>query len=126
MLTITKGGKKFVLVPIKQWEKITVAEMPPIPEADAEGNVPAVAYAQASIARQIISERTALGLSQAELARRAGIRVETLNRIEKAKVVADTATIVKIEAVLKQVEKRGLGRFIEGGEVRIQRRPRSN
>lgn len=84
--------------------------MPPLPEPDAEGNVPAVAYAQASIARQIITERTALGLSQAELARRAGIRIETLNRIEKAKVVADTATIVKIDAVLHPIAKRRTAR----------------
>ena len=53
-----------------------------------------------SQARQIILERTALGLSQAELARRAGVRVETLNRIERAKVTADTATIAKIDKAL--------------------------
>jgi transcriptional regulator with XRE-family HTH domain len=39
-------------------------------------------------------------LSQAELARRAGIRVETLNRIEKAKVTADVATMEKIDRAL--------------------------
>lgn len=103
METITKGGKRFVLVPEKVWKKMIVVEMPPLPKADDQGNVPAVEYAKASIARQIITGRTALGLSQAELARRARIRVETLNRIEKARVVADTATIVKIEAVLKPV-----------------------
>jgi ribosome-binding protein aMBF1 (putative translation factor) len=102
MQTITKAGKTFVLVPIKQWEKLSKTQLPALPKADAHGNVPAVEYARASIARQIISERTALGLSQAELARRARIRVETLNRIEKAKVVADTATIAKIDAALKR------------------------
>jgi transcriptional regulator with XRE-family HTH domain len=47
----------------------------------------------------------AVGLSQAELARRAGIRVETLNRLEKARHIPDQATFDKIDAVLKRAEK---------------------
>jgi DNA-binding XRE family transcriptional regulator len=39
-------------------------------------------------------------LTQAELARRAAIRPETLNRIEKGKTTPDTATIAKIGRVL--------------------------
>jgi transcriptional regulator with XRE-family HTH domain len=46
-----------------------------------------------------------VGLSQAEVARRAGIRPETLNRIEKAKVTADTATVTKISRVLDKAER---------------------
>jgi ribosome-binding protein aMBF1 (putative translation factor) len=102
METIIRGGKKFVLVPAGQWKKITGAELPRLPREDARGNVPAVEYARASIARQIIAERIAAGLSQAELARRAGVRVETLNRIEKAKVTADIATVAKIDKALKK------------------------
>ena len=34
-----------------------------------------------------------------------GIRVETLNRIEKARVTADTATIAKIDRALKHAER---------------------
>jgi len=44
------------------------------PPADALGNRPAVAFARVSIARSIIAERKAAGLSQQELARRAGVR----------------------------------------------------
>ena len=52
---------------------------------DADGTHPAKEYMLASLARKIIRHRRMLGLSQAELARRAGIRPETLNRIEQGK-----------------------------------------
>ena len=107
METLVRDGKKFVLVPEKQWKKITGTQMPPLPRADADGNVPAIEYARASIARQIIAERMASGLTQAELARRAGVRVETLNRIEKAKVTADTATVAKIDKALRKSNREG-------------------
>ena len=67
--------------------------IPPLPRPDAEGNVPAVEYARASLARKIIQARRAAGWSQAELARRAGVRPETLNRIERGRNTPDTATI---------------------------------
>jgi DNA-binding XRE family transcriptional regulator len=68
--------------------------------ADASGNMPAIGFARATIARGIIRDRTAAGLSQAALARLAHIRVETLNRIEKTKVTADPATISKLDRAL--------------------------
>jgi transcriptional regulator with XRE-family HTH domain len=39
--------------------------------------------------------------AQVELARRAGIRPETLNRIEKGKTTPDVATIAKIDRALE-------------------------
>ena len=64
----------------------------------------AVAYARASLARKIIKSRRDRGLSQAELSRRAGIRAETLNRIEKGRTTPDVATIAKIERALESTE----------------------
>lgn len=75
---------------------------PVLPRPDAQGNYPAVEYARASLARKIIKARRQAGLTQAELARRAAIRPETLNRIEKGKTTPDTATIVKIERALDE------------------------
>jgi transcriptional regulator with XRE-family HTH domain len=57
---------------------------------------------RAIIARGIIRDRVAAGLSQAGLARRAGIEPATLNRIERAKVTPDEATIRKIDKAIKQ------------------------
>jgi ribosome-binding protein aMBF1 (putative translation factor) len=74
------------------------------PKPDAHGNYPAVEYARASLARKIIKARRILGLSQVELARRAAIRPETLNRIEKGRTSPDTATIAKIERALEMAQ----------------------
>jgi transcriptional regulator with XRE-family HTH domain len=64
--------------------------------------VDALAYSRASIARDIVRERKRLGLSQAELARRAGIRPETLNRIEKLKTSPATRILEQIDKALSR------------------------
>jgi transcriptional regulator with XRE-family HTH domain len=74
------------------------------------GNYPAVEALRAGLARKLIRRRWAVGLSQAEVARRAGCRPETLNRIERAKVTADTATITKIDRVLGRAETEQSGK----------------
>jgi ribosome-binding protein aMBF1 (putative translation factor) len=81
-------------------------DLPPLPKADADGNVPALEYARASLARKLIIQRKARGWSQAELARRAGVRMETINRLERARHTADPQTARKIEAALETVRHR--------------------
>lgn len=71
---------------------------------DAHGNYPAIEALQVSIARSILRHRRALGLTQADLARRAGIRPETLNRIEKAQHSPSVPTVDRIDRALKAVE----------------------
>ena len=80
----------------------TEVEMPELPEADANGDRPALPFMRAIIARGIIRDRVAAGLSQAALARLAGMEPATLNRIERAKVTPDEATIRKIDKAIKQ------------------------
>jgi ribosome-binding protein aMBF1 (putative translation factor) len=105
--TLNMNGKTFVLVPEREYRNMTATRTvrPNFPVADAEGNFPALQTGRVSIAREVIRRREAVGLSQKALAAAAGIRVETLNRIEKAKVTADTATIGKIDRALKRAEK---------------------
>jgi transcriptional regulator with XRE-family HTH domain len=68
---------------------------------------PAVEYARASLARKLIRRRLKAGLTQAELARRAGIRAEALNRIEKGKTTPDVATIALLERALDHAQAGG-------------------
>ncbi|NLE60711.1 MAG: helix-turn-helix transcriptional regulator [Planctomycetes bacterium] len=49
-----------------------------------------------------MSRRKNAELSQAELARRAGVRIETLNRIERGKTTPDFATIRKLVVAIKE------------------------
>jgi hypothetical protein len=58
---------------------------PLLPDPLPNGNYPALEYVRASLVRDIIRHRRRLGLTQVDLARRAGIRPETLNRIEQGK-----------------------------------------
>jgi DNA-binding XRE family transcriptional regulator len=77
----------------------------PMPPLNDDGTYPAVAAARVSIARTVIRQRSEAGLTQKALAEMAGIRVETLNRIEKGKVTPDTATIAKIDRALKRADR---------------------
>jgi DNA-binding XRE family transcriptional regulator len=59
---------------------------------------------RASLAGKLIRRRRAAGLSQAELARRAGIRAETLNRIERGRTTPDFATVRKLVVAMNAAE----------------------
>ena len=59
--------------------------------------IPRLEYARVSLARKILRHRRRVGLTQVELARRAGIRPETLNRIEHGKHSPSVAIIEKID-----------------------------
>ncbi len=107
--TITIEGNAYVLVPREEFERLSTlaraAELHPLPEPDAKGNFPAVEYATASLARKIIRDRAAAGLTQRKLAELAGISFENLCRIETGKHVPSVPTIEKIDRAIKEVMK---------------------
>jgi ribosome-binding protein aMBF1 (putative translation factor) len=99
-------GQRYVIIPEAEYLGFTraAAALPSLPVAHADGTVDALTYSRASIARDIIRDRQRLGLSQAELARQAGIRPETLNRIEKMKTSPATRILERIDKALKTLE----------------------
>ncbi len=104
----TIRGKRMVLLAEAQFDELVrKADMakPTPPAADADGCRPADAYAAFSVARDILNARRKLGLSQADLARRAGIRAETLNRIEHGRNNPSVPTITKIDRALAAAER---------------------
>ncbi len=109
MQTIHLEGKAYVILERERYDELTTrakaSDLPPMPEADAEGNRPAAEYLRVSMAHDIIRERAELGLTQRELARLAGIRVETLCRLEAAKHVPSVVTMEKIDRALNRVRK---------------------
>jgi DNA-binding XRE family transcriptional regulator len=105
--TLTLAGQRFVVVPEAEFRRLTqeAGELP-LPPRDRRGNYPAAEAPQVTIARSIFRERRAAGLPQIELARLAGIRPETLNRIEKGKHAPSIATVEKIERAIAKAAKR--------------------
>ena len=84
-------------------ERAKVASSPP-PTA---GQPPEVATELngVSLAEKLLRRRLAARLSQAELARRAGVRPETLNRIERGHTTPDFATIRKLVVAMDASER---------------------
>ena len=110
--TIQLGGKRFVIVPEAEYDRLRQAatvindvDLPELPRRLPSGNYPAIQAVRTALARKLIKRRWGARLTQAELARRAGVRAETINRIEKAKVSADTATVTKIVRALEKTER---------------------
>lgn len=112
---VTIRGERFVIVPEAEFERLKhgpamdESQLPPLPPRGANGNYPAAEYARISLARKIIRRRWEAGISQAELARRAGIRPETLNRIEKGKMTPSIVTVRKIEAAMEGAPVEAVG-----------------
>jgi len=104
MQTIHRNGKRFVLVPFDDYQRLTAA-LPPLPPAAADGSRDAIEFARASIARRLILERRGAGLSQERLAKMAGVRQETISRIESGKHTATIRVMDKIYKAIRRVGK---------------------
>jgi len=102
MQTIEVKGERFVLVPEAEFRRM--ADLPRLPEPAADGSVDAIAYARASVARDLILARRKAGLTQAQLAKAAKVRQETVSRLESAMQTITEATMKRLWKVL---ERRG-------------------
>jgi DNA-binding XRE family transcriptional regulator len=73
----------------------------------SEEEIPSLGFDldQPSLADKLVRRRRAAGLSQAELARRAGVRPETLNRIERGRNTPDFATVRKLVVAMNAAEQ---------------------
>ena len=98
------AGKRYVVLEETEYERLCreAREAPPeddlpeLPKPDKAGRFPAVEYARVALARDLIRDRKGLGLSQQQLARLAGVRQETLSRLESGKQSASSRTVDKI------------------------------
>ena len=109
---IEVAGQRFVLLPEREYDRLcsrasetlplTDDDLPPLPKPDKNGNFPAVEYVRISLARDIIRDRRAAGLTQQELAELAGTRQETISRIESGKYAASVKLVDRIDRALKK------------------------
>jgi len=110
--TLELAGKRFVIVEERDFRRLTrraetleECDLPALPKRLPDGNYPAVEAMRIGLARRLIRDRRAVGLTQVELARRAGIAAESLNRIEKGKLTPTMPTLQKIDLALEEAEK---------------------
>jgi transcriptional regulator with XRE-family HTH domain len=76
--------------------------MSPLPNPDSDDHYPAAETLRAVLAQQIARRRAAAGWTQAELAAAAGVRQETVSRIEGGKNAPNVATVDKLDRALKR------------------------
>jgi DNA-binding XRE family transcriptional regulator len=100
--TITRKGRKFALVPVEEYQRLNDESLPPLPPVDSDGTSNAIDFARASIARRLIMDRRAAGLSQQRLAKLARVRQETISRIESGKQTATVRVIDKLDKAIRR------------------------
>jgi len=100
-------GKELVILSRRDFDALMerAGVMPPLPKRAKDGSVPALEFARANVAREVIRRRIAAGWTQQELARRVGVRAETISRLEAAKHVPRIETMERIDRVLPGVGK---------------------
>jgi DNA-binding XRE family transcriptional regulator len=111
------AGKRFVVLEEPEYERLcrearealSKDDLPELPKPDRNGNFPAVEYARIALARDLIRDRKGMGLSQDQLAKLAGVRQETISRLESGKHTASLRTVDKICKAL-EVERRRKGK----------------
>jgi DNA-binding XRE family transcriptional regulator len=122
---IEVAGLRFVLVEEAEYERLCAkasetvplddADLPPLPKPDRQGRFPALEYARVSLARDVIRDRRAAGLTQQELARQAGTRQETISRIESGNYSASPKLMGRIDEVLQAaIKSKAKGRSKSG------------
>ena len=106
--TITRHGKKFALVPMDAYRRFmaeTSTDLPDYPPLDADGTRNALDSIRISIARRLIQDRTSARLTQQKLAKLAGVRQETISRIESGKHTATMRVIRKLDKALRTAHR---------------------
>jgi ribosome-binding protein aMBF1 (putative translation factor) len=102
--TISIANDELVVLSRKDFDRLMekAGMLPARPRGDAHGTVPAREAIDVSIARDLASERIRRGWTQTELARRSGVRLETISRIESGKHIPRQETLLKLDRALAQ------------------------
>jgi DNA-binding XRE family transcriptional regulator len=100
--TISIANDELVVLSRKDFDRLMekAGKLPARPRPDAKGNVPARVAIDVSISRDLITDRIRRGWTQTELARRSGVRLETISRIESGKHVPRQETLLKLDRAL--------------------------
>ena len=104
--SVELGGARYVILRESDFAQLCAKAGTPFERGSPSGESPAFDLDQPSLAEKLVERRRAVGLSQADLARRAGVRPETLNRIERGRTTPDFATIRKLVVAIGEADQR--------------------
>jgi len=76
----------------------------PVPSPNSDGSF-SPDHVRVMLCNKVILQRKKAKLTQAQLAKRAGIRVETISRLESGKHIPSVRTMEKIEAAITAVSR---------------------
>jgi DNA-binding XRE family transcriptional regulator len=101
------GGQRMAVLPEAVLLELSLQAGRGCEPRQAEHAAPAAPLAMdvERLARRLRKRRMAAGLTQVELARRAGVRAETVNRIERGHTNPDFATIRKLVVAMDAAEQ---------------------
>jgi len=104
--SVNVDGKKIVILTQEAFEELMekAGVLPPFPPSDRNGNSDAIAFAKAAIARDLVTRRIAAGWTQKELAKRAGVRLETVSRLEGGKHAPTRETMTRLDNALTKAK----------------------
>jgi len=108
---VTLDGKEYVLIPRKHWERmsrksaVTSDEPVQIPPASRDGSF-SLEHVRISLANKMSARRKAAGLTQAQLAKQARVRVETISRLENGLHMPGIGTFSRIDRILNRAAKK--------------------
>ena len=98
------AGRRYVILPETAYERLQRAAQEKTADWLASAAVEPFAADKEELGARIRGRRREAGLTQARLAAEAGIRVETLNRIERGHTTPDFATIRKLVEALERTD----------------------
>lgn len=102
---LTLSGVSYAVIPERVLSELARRAGVAIQADQADGTASAILpLGGERIAERLVERRQAAKLSQAELARRAGVRVETLNRIERGHTTPDFTTVRRLVEALQTSE----------------------
>jgi ribosome-binding protein aMBF1 (putative translation factor) len=94
--TLLIDDREYVVIPRSEFERLGGAKA----RVGRQKERPAAPAVRQIIARTLMRRRIKAGLSQEELARKAGVRAETVCRIESGKFQPRRETMARLDGVL--------------------------
>jgi DNA-binding XRE family transcriptional regulator len=106
---IIMGGREYVLIPRKEWDSFAASrkstgDKQPQPPPMRDGSY-TIEHVRMSLANKMASRRKSAGITQAQLAKLAGVRVETISRLENGLHMPGSRTFDKIDRALSRANK---------------------